>query len=382
MIIPYCLNIHSGESLAKTRQTITHCACAVKARVAPDKCYPLGLRLGAEAAEQLNVPAALLSFQQLLTENNLLVTGINGFPFGQFHNTQVKTAVYQPDWSTPERLSYTKALSNILAYILPEGIPGNISTLPLAYKAGQNRDQQELFVANITAMAEYLHELKKTTGRKIMLAIEPEPDCLIENSDEIIEWFNKRLIPQGISLLIKHHSSAENILRDHIGICLDTCHFAVEFEDPLTVIRKLEEQQIAIARIQLSSAISTTISTDAVNALKSYIDPVYLHQTRIQLPDGEILSLPDLTEKTLAIALQHTGCTLRTHFHVPLFYDGDQTLQTTNRDLTPEFFSHVGKNRYPLEIETYTFDVLPPEIKPDNIIDSLVMEHEWVLKKL
>jgi sugar phosphate isomerase/epimerase len=369
MIIPYCLNIHPGETLTDIRSAITNHALKVKERIAPDKPYPLGLRFSAVTVEEFSAPDALDLFKELLAYHNLYATGINGFPYGTFHGTAVKSAVYEPDWSTPERVNYTIKLASILSALLPEGMSGNISTVPLGYKPDSDEHSEKLFIKNIAKLADALQILHQETGKKVTLAIEPEPDCVIENCAELIEWFEKIY-------------AASKTTRDYIGVCLDTCHFAVEFENPLKVMQKLEQAKIRIERIQLSSAISTRSSKESIAALKSFIDPVYLHQTKIRTADGSIISLPDLTEETLATALQHAGATLRTHFHVPLFFEGTNVLQSTHDDLSPEFFTHATQRNYPLEIETYTFEDLPPENKPKNIIDSLVMEHEWVAERL
>jgi hypothetical protein len=153
----------------------------------------------------------------------------------------------------------------------------------------------------------------------------------------------------------------------------------VEFEDPLTALIRFESACLRIARIQLSAAIRTTVTDDALTRLADFIDPVYLHQTKIRLPRGRIVALPDLTRETLETARQHAGCELRTHFHVPLFYAGDGVLGSTHTDLTPDFFEHVHAHAYPLEIETYTFNVLPAALRPASVVDSLVRESEWVL---
>jgi len=369
MIIPYCLNIHPGERLADISSAITEHALRVKARVAPEQPYPLGLRFSAAVAQEFAEQDTLDLFRQLLQQHALYATGINGFPYGAFHGRAVKSAVYQPDWTTKERVNYTMRLCSVLAALLPEGMSGSVSTAPLGYKSDSSAEAAPQYVANIAKMAEFLSQLERESGKKVRLAIEPEPDCVIENCAELIEWFQK-------------FHAAHDAAREYIGVCLDTCHFAVEFEDPLAVLRRLEQAGIGIARIQLSAAISTTISQESIDALKPFVDPVYLHQTKIQRADGSIISLPDLTEETLAEALQSEGATLRTHFHVPLFFEGTDILQSTHSDLSPKFFAHALDKKYPLEIETYTFDVLPPEIKPDSIIDSLVREHEWVLMRL
>ena len=400
MPIPYCLNIHPGESLADIRAAIERHALAVKARVAPDVPYPLGLRLAASAAQELADPAALEAFRDLLARHDLFVTGINGFPYGTFHNDAVKTAVYQPDWSTSERLTYTARLASILAALLPEGQTGSVSTVPLGYKGATRLapppalpspssglgPPPSLVPRQLAVMAEYLHDLKVRTGREIVLALEPEPDCLLENTDEVIAWFEDELLVEGKNWLTfqgrRTPDEAEALLRTYIGLCLDTCHFAVAFEDPLTALIRFESACIRVARIQLSAAIRTTVTDEALTRLAAFIDPVYLHQTKIRLPRGRIVALPDLTEATLESARQHMGCELRTHFHVPLFYAGDEVLGSTNSELSPEFFAHVHAHGYPLEIETYTFNVLPPAIRPACVVDSLVAEHAWVLERL
>ena len=386
MSISYCLNIHPGESLDAVRQAITRHACAVKARVSPAAPYPLGLRLSAAAAGELSDPAALAAFTDLLGCNDLFVNGINGFPYGTFHNTAVKTAVYQPDWSTPERLTYTGRLATLLAALLPENQTGNISTVPIGHKTTAQPATTSLPVRQITIMAEFLHDLKQRTGREVVLALEPEPDCLLENTQDVIVWFEDGLLTEGRRWLCASRrrtpEEAESLLRTHVGLCLDTCHFAVEFEDPLAALACFESAGLRVARIQLSAAIRAVISDASLARLADFIDPVYLHQTKIQLPRGPLLSLPDLTNETLMTARRHMGCELRTHFHVPLFYAGDGVLDSTHTDLTPEFFAHTVAQGYPLEIETYTFNVLPSALRPASVIDSLVAEHDWVSVRL
>ena len=369
MLIPYCLNIHPGETLEDIRTAITRHALRVKESVAPDANYPLGLRLSAQSVIELSEADNLAFFKEFLLSKNCYTTGINGFPYGTFHNTAVKEAVYQPDWSSKARLNYTMKLCSILAELLPSKTDGSVTTVPLGYKVGSDAESEHAFIDHIVRCADFLKMLYENTGKRVALALEPEPDCVIETGSEIITWFERIY-------------DAAAFVRDYVGICLDTCHAAVEFETPLETILRLETAQINIERIQLSSAISTTISPEALNVMSAFIDPVYLHQTRIRTADGNIQKYPDLTVEALADAKRYTGDTLRTHFHVPLFFDGTTLLQSTHDDLNAEFFQHVQSRGYPMEIETYTFNVLPRAIKPTDIIDSLVMEHEWVASRL
>ncbi len=388
--ITYCLNIHPGESLDAVREAIATHAAAVKELVAADRPYPLGLRLSAAAAEELSAGVRVLDeFADFIKERGFFVAGINGFPYGAFHNTAVKTAVYTPDWSTPERLKYTGRLANILCVLLSEGAVGNISTVPLAYKSlnvEERARKATVYARQIAVLAEFLDLLLKEEGREIVLALEPEPDCVLENTDEVVAWFEEELLFEGMRWLSagkrRTRDEAEALLRRHVGICLDTCHFALAFESPRTAMIRFESACIRLARVQLSAAVRTTVSEESLRRLRDFFDPVYLHQTKIRLPLGHVLALPDLTEETLAAAREHTSCELRTHFHVPLFYDGDAVLGSTNTDLNAEFFAHVKAQGYPLEIETYTFDVLPAELRARDVVENIVREHRWVQARL
>lgn len=387
--MPYCLNVHPGETLESVREAIATRAAAVKRAVAPDRPYPLGLRLSAVAAAELATQDRVLEeFADFLRQGGFEVSGVNGFPYGAFHAHTVKAAVYEPDWSTPERLKYTGRLATVLSALLPEGGCGNISTVPLAYKSRDleaGARKAAVHARQIALLAEFLDTLRKEEGREIVLALEPEPDCVLDNIDDTAAWFEEQLLYEGARWLSAGKRSsreeAEALLRRHVGVCLDTCHFAVVFEDPLTALSRLESSGIRVARVQLSAALRCTVSDEALLRLRAFIDPVYLHQTRVRLPLGRFAAWPDLDAATLAAAQSHQGCELRTHFHVPLYYDGDGTLESTNTVLDAEFFAHVVARDYPIEIETYTFDVLPTGMRTDNVEESIIREHRWAQER-
>jgi hypothetical protein len=385
-MLPYCLNIHRGERLDEVYQAINQHACAVKARLAPDAPYSLGLRLAATAAKELEEPEKRRAFADFLQQQNLVSTMINGFPFGTFHDVSVKTSVYHPDWSMQERLEYTARLALILADILPANGKGSISTLPLAYQNPVPSEQKRsAYVRQIIVLACLLDEIRTEQGKEIVLAIEPEPDCLLEDTHSFIAWFESEFLLEGRRWLSatkqRTPEEAEALLRRHVGVCFDTCHFALAFEKPLTALTHIEQAGITVARIQLSAAIRTTITPQSLDALYSFIEPVYLHQTRIQLPRGKVIHYPDLTAETLANAAQYDGAELRTHFHIPLFWNGNDVLGSTHDELTPAFFRAMTEKKYPMEIETYTFDVLPPELKATSVVENLVKETLWAHEK-
>ncbi|MCK4601679.1 MAG: metabolite traffic protein EboE, partial [Phycisphaerae bacterium] len=200
--LTYCLNVHPGESWAASFAAIRDHAVGVRDRVAPGQPFGLGLRLSARAANELAKPPAMGKFRKFLARENLYVFTINGFPYGQFHDTAVKTSVYSPDWRTPERRDYTIALADILARLLPAGVTGSISTVPCSYKpwiAG-GRDVQ-LMAKMLCDVVAHLAELHRATGKEIAVALEPEPDCYVENTDEVIAFFAGPLAEYGAGYL-------------------------------------------------------------------------------------------------------------------------------------------------------------------------------------
>ncbi len=235
--LTYCLNVHPGEGWAETFENIRTRAMAVREIVAPGERFGLGLRISALAADELLAETgAIEAFKQFLDDADCYAFTINGFPFGQFHETAVKHKVYQPDWREQARVAYTLKLAEILAAVLPEGVSGSISTVPCSYKAWiKTDDDMRAMVANVCDVAVACDELLARTGRCVTIALEPEPDCYLETTDDAIAFFTGPLREMGKAYLAETHSldadAAEAILRKHIGLCFDTSHQAVEFED-------------------------------------------------------------------------------------------------------------------------------------------------------
>jgi len=352
--LTYCLNIHPGETWEENLAAITTHAAEVKRRVSPDEPFGLGLRLSAQAASELQ--GRVESFRDYLAQAGMYVFTINGFPYGRFHGTRVKEDVYLPDWSAPERLAYTETLASVLAELLPDGMSGSISTVPVAY----GKAIREEAVENILAAGRSLARLEAQTGRRVSLAFEPEPDCLIETTDEAIRFWE----------LLRSRAEAEDLGR--LGICVDTCHAAVEFEDPADAIRRLASAGIPVPKIQISSALVVPRGADAAGLLAPFTDEVYLHQTRVKSDAGleRFSDLPD------ALGAAPDG-EWRVHFHVPLNFAGDGGLGSTASFLDDEFFAEALAPGRHIEIETYSFDVLPGP--RGDVVDSIASEFAWLL---
>ncbi|MEX0270552.1 metabolite traffic protein EboE [Leptolyngbyaceae cyanobacterium UHCC 1019] len=392
--LTYCTNIHPGESWQEVFHNLKHYVPALKANLAAEKPFGIGLRLANIATLQLLEGNALAQFQAWLAQHNLYVFTLNGFPYGGFHNQIVKDQVYAPDWSQPERLDYTLRLTQILAALLPDGMDGGISTLPLSYKPWWTSDRtnwdlllqtSSLHLAQLVAT---MAQIRAETGKLIHIDLEPEPDGLIENAAEVIDFFHSSLLPIGSAYLTKtlglSPDLAETWIRDHVRVCYDTCHFALEYENPTSVFERFQAAGIGIGKIQLSAALKVHLPEDIqqrkiiAERLHPFAESTYLHQVIERQNDGTLHHYPDLVT-ALPYLEQADAQEWRTHFHVPIFIRDYQILQSTQDhmiDVLKLLQEQPVCNH--LEIETYTWDVLPAAMKMD-LSASIQREYEWVL---
>lgn len=381
--LAYCTNIHRGESWGETLASLRTHTLAVREKVCPHRPFGIGLRLSNHAAMELSDPATRLEFRRWLEKNHCYIFTINGFPFGSFHGTRVKEHVYAPDWTSPERLGYTNLLFDLLAYFLPAGVEGSVSTLPGSFKEFHpNIGALKAIRQNIWRCVEHIDRVSQQTGRKLHLGLEPEPLCLLESSAETMHFFDH---------LRAEHPRDER-LDQHLGVNYDTCHFAVEFEEPQNALCCLVNHGIKISKIHLSSALKVTPTPEARAELKKFSDDVYLHQVVECDAAGNrsiFRDLPDAlkyqsTKDLAGDADLGANAEWRIHFHIPLHAPAAEPFENTSDHLLgvldllaecPEICSH-------LEMETYTWEVLPPELKSQNVVDQLAAEYQWTLAHL
>lgn len=353
----YCTNIHPGETWEEVSTSVWQNVLKVKERVSPDAPFPVGLRVSARAAREATTESAV-EFLEELGQSGCFIPTINGFPFGSFHGDRVKEQAYLPDWRSRERVQYTLDLVRLLNVWLPNGITGSISTVPVGYRAHLNRQDFPLIRENLLSVLKEL-EGAAEGGKRIILALEPEPGCLLETAEDAIRFFETMDFPQDF--------------RPFIGLCYDCCHGAVMFEEPRQALFALEQAGITVPKIQVSSAVR--LLRDHAAAAELFREPRYLHQTNVRR-GADILPFGDLPDALLEGARMDEEW--RIHFHLPLYDDGRGRYGTTNG-----FIPHVLACRPAgalLEIETYTYDVLPD--KPASITDSICREFEWLRSRL
>ena len=373
--LSYCLNIHRGERWADQLAAIDRHTRAVRDRVAAGGRFGLGLRLGVDAAKELDDSADLReSFRQYCGEQDLYPFTVNAFPYGRFHDTRVKEQVYAPDWRTGARVDYTMRVADVLADLLPPGQTGSISTVPGSFKVWIDSEADELVMArHLLQVAEHLRRIEDERGVYIHLGLEPEPACFLETTEEMVAFHNERLLRGG---------AGEAVVRRYLGVNFDCCHFALQFEDLEASLDRYEAEGILLSKVHLSAALHLDPGCDT-ELLRPFDEPVYLHQVKALTAAGEIRAWTDLPEALRELpALADNLRGVRCHFHVPLDWVGNPGGLGTTRDCLSEgFFRRLPDLTEHLEIETYTFDVLPPELRRDDVVDSIVPEFDWVLSR-
>lgn len=363
--ISYCTNVHPGLTLAEVTDGLRTYTGPLNEAVGP---IAAGLWLAESVVDELLKTAAAGQLRATLKELGLVCYTLNAFPQGNFHSERVKEDVYRPNWATDERLAYTKQCAAVLAELMPEGVEGSLSTVPLGFKL-DNVDRGRC-IDRLIEFALYLDDLHDETGSVVRLAIEPEPCCELETTAETIQFFNELRE-------VAAQQGAVEVVERHIGVCYDVCHQSVEFEDVVASIRSLQAANVRIVKLHISCAIeSDPADVTQMETLATFAEPRYLHQTFASHADGHIGHVTDLTAEVCKKPPEGlAGAKVwRTHFHVPVNAESVGPLSTTRRDLRRAL---AAVHRLPysphLEIETYTWAVLPGQSQV-SLVDGLAAE--------
>ena len=373
--LAYCTNIHRGSSWAETLDSLDRYTMKVRDRVCPDDEYAIGLRLSASAARQLSDSTTLLEFQRWLEKRKCYVFTINGFPYGDFHGTRVKEGVYRPDWTSSDRVDYTKSLFDLLCQIAPPGMEGSVSTVPGSFKRFiSSEDQLVAMRKNLADCALHIDALSSKSGRDLHLGLEPEPLCLFETSAETVSFFDA-LLTAGLG--------DKDVLLKRLGVNYDACHLAVEYETAEESLGRLVDAGIRISKIHLSSALKVSdFSESTLKTLEGFCEEVYLHQVVARTGTDPLVRYEDLD---VALAARASGedqaDEWRIHFHIPLHSSPGAPLESTSDQISsvldivkgsPDMCRHF-------EMETYTWEVLPGGLGAVDVVDQLVREYDWTL---
>jgi len=374
--LTYCTNVHPLGDWAGWQETIGRFGAAVRSELACPT-LPMGLWFPESVIREMNRDpgAAQARLVSLLAEQDLTAFTCNAFPYGNFHDRVVKTKVYHPDWTTPERLAYTVSCARLLAALVPAGGEGSVSTLPLGWRAGWTGEHFRAAARNLCAWVKEARALAGKEGRIIRLGLEPEPGCALETIDQVLDFWDRYLRPAASAAGISDRD------RDaHCGLCYDTCHQAVQFEDAVASLDRLAAAGIPIVKMQLSSALEFAPDPDrsTLHSRRRFVEERFLHQTRVRTPDG-IISFDDLPDaldggeggsgaRPGTPGLDIWAHPWRVHFHLPI--DSSRMLQdaaisTTRGEMLKAYRHALARDlcRH-FEVETYTWSVLPEAHRP------------------
>ena len=387
--LSYCSNIHPGESWQQTRLNMQENLPGIRQALSPTHDLGIGLRLSAQAASDLGNPDAMAEFQDFLANHPFYLFTVNGFPYGPFHGTTVKESVYLPDWMDTERLRYTNELADLLSQLLPDDVTGSISTVPGAFKLSVKTDNDVQTIANnLVRHAAHLVELERSSGKHICLALEPEPCCFLETIDETCQFFNDHLYSQTARKLLSELTGislteAETALHKHLTVCLDICHAAVEYEDAKACLAQLRKAECGVGKLQISAGLKLDhIGPHTVELLKPFEDHVYLHQV-VARQGSHLQRFTDLHEAFASVNGGAKHDEWRVHFHVPIFLDNFGEYQSTQFFIKEMLELHkVNPISNHLEVETYTWGVLPESLKTENMQDAIIRELQWVMAQI
>jgi hypothetical protein len=374
----YCTNIHRGETWEETWRGLKENMLRVKGRVGGGKPYGIGLRLSQQAAVELSELGRLIEFKAWLDTNNCYVFTINGFPYGAFHGKRVKEHVFKPDWSTKERLDYTNLLFDILAQLLPPGVSGSVSTLPGSHKTFNiGLEEMDSIFTNLKLCREHIEKVAEKSGHDLHLGLEPEPLGLFETSGETLKFFG----------LYFDRNPQDRDFFKFIGLNYDTCHLAIEFEDARKALDRITGAGIRLSKLHFSSALKLKPTAENVERLRGFNEPVYFHQVIASYGKDEPLrrfkDLPDALDFAQTNPGQ-LGEEWRVHFHIPIHAQPGGGFDSTRDHMigAMDWLAANPAKCQHIEMETYTWEVLPPEMRSGDVVDQLVREYDWTLNAM
>ncbi|MEX8034388.1 metabolite traffic protein EboE [Microbacterium sp. 20-116] len=362
--LSYCTNVHPAEDLDGIVRQLDEHAGPIRRAAGLDR-LGVGLWMPVGVASALSGdPGARAVLADALERNALELRTVNAFPYRGFHDDVVKLAVYRPDWTTRERRDYTLDCARALAALLPEGAEGSISTLPLGWRAGWDAAADRAADENLTRLVEDLAALESETGRTVRVAIEPEPGCILDDVADVVAWLGAR----------PHLTDG-----GHLGLCLDTCHLAVSFADPAAAVADVAAAGIRIVKVQASVALEVPDPADprTIEALRPFAEERYVHQVR---EAGGTRRADDLPEVLDAAEPWPTDRPWRVHVHIPLHARPAEPLRATTEVLLAAIDAVLeapGGGDAHLDVETYTWSVLPRELQPETLVSGIAAELRW-----
>lgn len=398
MLLSYCTNVHPAEDLDGVLDQLARYAAPVREAAGLD-VLGVGLWLPAVLAHRLaGSPGDRDRLRAALAEHRLQVHTLNAFPYGGFHADVVKLDVYTPTWADPERLAYTLECAEVLADLLPDGVDGSISTLPLAWREPWSEADDDAATRAFAELSAGLRDLAERTGRTVRVAVEPEPGCVLDTVEDVVAWLAARTGAGADADVV----AGRRIDPEHVGVCLDTCHLAVSFADPAAAVRRITDAGLRVIKVQASAALHVQDAADpaAREAVARFSEKRYIHQVRELAADGTVLAADDLPDALGDVRAPGPGDAVghgspdgalpaagpwRVHFHVPLHHEPEAPLAATTdvlRAAVAAVRDAPHGDEAHLDVETYTWSVLPEGAATDSLVAGIAAELRWATTHL
>lgn len=401
--LSYCTNIHKGESWNEVFTNIKKYTVNVKKLITRKKWFSIGLCLSNKSVKSLTKKNILKKFQKWLLKKYIYIQTINSFCFTNFHEKNIKQKIYNPNWGTYERYIFTKQIINIIKHTLLITTTGTISTVPLFYKytIKTKKEKYILLQKSIINLMNILIHLKKI-NKNISICMEPEPDCYLEKTSDVITFYNKRLYIHGNEYLQKNYKITKKInkqlIKKYIKVCYDICHFSLFKEKIQQTLSKFKKEKIDIGKIQLSSGLKTNepknyfLKNNFFKKLNKITKKTpFLHQAYSTIINKnntisshykdlfEIKKRPLLEKKPIKMINKKIW---KVHYHIPLYKSKHQNFKTTQKEISNLFRILLNSKKYKIptsiEIETYTWDNFKKSQKI-NLLTSIVNEYKYTL---
>lgn len=426
--LAYCLNLHPSEDLDGLLGGLRSITCPLRDRLeasgASTSDFGVGMYLPARVASHLASDGGREDLERLAEElaaQRLDPFTANAFPFGGFHDEGLKERVFRPTWMEPERLRFTLDVARISARLL-RGRIGPDEHLSISTHCGgfgtdlaDEGDRDRVADGFLRAALE-LARLEDQGAPRTVLSLEPEPRSACGNTADLVPLRSRlatRCEPMAKATGVPV-ATVESALARHLGTCLDACHAAVEFEAPESALADATDRGTPLGKLQFTNAlrlVNPAANPTGRAALEALAEPVFLHQVTGGGPEGARHQAADLPELSALLRRDDADARAwldcdewRCHFHVPVDLESlaeapispsssptrAPTGLGTTRDLGDTLLDHVlgnpetwGLRDLHLEIETYTWSVLPGSAKGHgDLVDGLEREYRHVLARL